>query len=360
MVEKNELKIPNRDEQYMNLINKISEITEHSRAQVAKAINVELIQTYWLIGQYIVEFEQDGQANAIYGSKLLTHLQKDLTHLLGKGFSRSNLQSMRLLYLRFPNCQTVSGNLSWSHYLEILGIDDELERNFYIKEVENNYWSVRELRRQKNSGLFYRLALAKDKEEVLTLAKVGNDIQKPNDIIKSSYVLEFLNLPERNYSESQLEDELVKHLEEFLLELGRGFAFIGRQYRMTIDNDDYFADLVFYHVVLKCYVVIDLKLGQVKHQDVGQMNMYLGYFALDKNNKDDNPPIGIILGADKNDTAIKYATYGMDSNLFVSKYQLYLPDVEELKRALQEQLQISQAKIERLERGVKSKSNNER
>jgi len=346
MVEKNELQIPNRDVQYINLIDKISEVTANARGQIAKSINTELIQTYWLIGQYIVEFEQDGRASATYGSKLLNYLQKDLTHLLGKGFSRSNLQYMRLLYLRFQNCQTLSGELSWSHYLEVLGIDDELERNFYIKEVENNRWSVRELRRQKNSGLFYRLALSKNKDELLALAKVGNDIQKPNDIIKSSYVLEFLNLPEQSYSESQLENELVKHLEEFLLELGRGFAFIGRQYRMTIDNDDHFADLVFYHVILKCYVVIDLKLGKVKHQDIGQMNMYLGYFALDKNNEDDNPPIGIVLGADKNDTAIEYATYGMDSNLFVSKYQLYLPDIKELKRTLEDQLEKSQAKIE--------------
>ena len=253
---------------------------------------------------------------------------------------------MRLLYLKFPIVQTLSGQLSWSHYVEILSIANELKRNFYIKEIGNNNWSIRELKRQKNSGLFYRLALSKNKDELLDLAKVGNDIQKPNDIIKSSYILEFLNLPEKSYSESQLENELVKHLEEFLLELGRGFAFIGRQYRMTIDNDDHFADLVFYHVILKCYVVIDLKLGKVKHHDIGQMNMYLGYFALDKNNEDDNPPIGIVLGADKNDTAIEYATYGMDSNLFVSKYQLYLPDIKELKRTLENQLEKSQAKIE--------------
>jgi len=346
MLEKKELQIPNRDEQYINLIDKISEVTSHARGQIAKSINTELIQTYWLIGQYIVEFEQNGKANSAYGSKLLNFLQKDLTNLLGKGFSRSNLANMRLLYLKFPIVQTLSGQLSWSHYVEILSVDDELERNFYIKEIENNNWSIRELKRQKNSGLFYRLALAKDKDELLALAKAGNDIQKPNDIIKSSYVLEFLNLPEQSYSESQLENELVKHLEEFLLELGRGFAFIGRQYRMTIDNDDHFADLVFYHVILKCYVVIDLKLGKVKHQDVGQMNMYLGYFALDKNNEDDNPPIGIVLGADKNDTAIEYATYGIDSNLFVSKYQLYLPDIKELKRTLEDQLEKSQAKIE--------------
>ena len=152
-----------------------------------------------------------------------------------------------------------------------------------------------------------------------------------------------MNLSEKNYSENQLENELVKHLEEFLLELGKGFAFISRQYRITIDNDEYFADLIFYHVIFKCYVIIDLKLGKVKYQ---QMNMYLGYFALDKNNEDDNPPIGIVLGADKNDIAIEYATYGMDSNLFVSKYQLYLPDVKELKRTLEDQLEKSQAKIE--------------
>lgn len=198
--EKNELHIPNRDKQYINLIDKISEVTTHSRVRIAKTINFEIIQAYWLIGQHIVEFEQNGKSYARYGSNLLNYLQKDLTYLLGKGFSRSNLQYMRLLYLKFQNCQTLSGNLSWSYYLEILGIDDDLERNFYIKEVENNRWSVRELRRQKNSGLFYRLAISKNKDEVLSLAKIGNDIQKPNDIIKSSYVLDFLNLPEKGYS----------------------------------------------------------------------------------------------------------------------------------------------------------------
>jgi predicted nuclease of restriction endonuclease-like (RecB) superfamily len=204
---------------------------------------------------------------------------------------------------------------------------------------------VRELRRQRDSGLFYRLALSKDMEEVLALARSGNQIEEPEDLIKSTYVLEFLNLPEKNYSEKTLEAELIKHLEEFLLELGRGFAFIGRQYRMTIDNHDYFADLVFYHVVLKRYVIIELKIGTVRHEDIGQMNLYLGYFAIDKTNEDDNPPIGIVLGADKDDVMVQYATYGMDSNLFVAKYQLHLPDVDELRNVLLNQLEKNKKEV---------------
>jgi predicted nuclease of restriction endonuclease-like (RecB) superfamily len=269
----------------------------------------------------------------------LLNLSKDLTALLGKGFLKSNLFNMRLFYTCFPIFQTVSGILSWSHIIEIVNIDNELERNFYLAETTNENWSVRQLKQQKERGLFMQLALSKNKEQILTLAEKGNTIEKPEDIIKSTYTLDFLDIPEVKHSETTLESALIENLEHFLLELGKGFAFVGRQYRLTVDNTNYYADLVFYHIILKCYVVIDLKIGKVRHEDIGQMNMYLGYFAIDKNNDGDNPPIGIILAKEKDEVMVQYAMYGNNNNLFVSKYQMYLPDVEDLRKLLYRKLE---------------------
>lgn len=330
--------LDNKEDNYNHLLDKIISELRKWQSSTFYAINNALLVTYWNIGQYIVEFEQAGKSTAGYGKNLLINLSKDLTIRLGKGFSKSNLFNMRLFYIRFPKFQTVSGKLAWSHYLEILGIEDDMERTFYLTETENNQWSVRELRRQKESWLFYRLALSKDKKGILKLSQQGVEITRPEDIVKDTYVLEFLGLPEQSYKERDFENALISHLEEFLLELGKGFAFIARQYRLNIDNNNYYADLVFYHVILKCYVIIDLKVGKVTHQDIGQMNMYLGYFAIDKNNADDNSPIWIILWADKNDIMVEYATYGIDTNLFVSKYQLLLPNVDELKQLVQEEM----------------------
>jgi predicted nuclease of restriction endonuclease-like (RecB) superfamily len=328
------------DKQYTQLLNEIHATFESGKNNAIQTVNHALVQTYWTIGRYIVEYEQRGDEKAKYGDELLLRLSKDLTAMIGKGFSKSNIFNMRLFYYRFPIFQTVSGILSWSHYLEIISIDDELERKFYLAETMNNHWSVRELRRQKKSGLFMRLALSTDKPDILALSEKGVEIAKPEDIVKNTYVLEFLGLPEKKkYSENDLEMALIHHLEEFLLELGRGFAFIGRQYRITIDNRDYFADLVFYHVILKRYVVIELKKGEITPEDIGQLNLYLGYFAIDKNNDDDKEPIGILLGAEKNDIMVKFATHGMDSKLFVSKYQLYLPNVDELRKIVAEEME---------------------
>ena len=252
------------------------------------------VEMNWNIGRYIVEFEQQGYNRAEYGTQLIQKLSKDLSLRIGKGFSRSNLFNMRLLYIRFPKFQTLSGKLSWSHYLELIGIENELERNFYFAESSNQNWSVRQLRDYIGRGLFYQLAESKQKNEIIELSH-GNSLSHPVDIIKSTYYLDFLEIKSPDYSEGDLEDALIRHMEQFLLELGKGFAFIGRQYRLTIDNEDYYADLVFYHIILKCYVIIDLKRGKVKHEDIGHMNMYLGYFAYDKNIEGDNPPIGIIL-----------------------------------------------------------------
>lgn len=191
------------------------------------------------------------------------------------------------------------------------------------------------------------MATSKDAGDISSLSNNGLQVTQPKDIVKDTYFFDFLNLKAPDYSEGDLEDALIKPMEDFLLELGKGFAFIGRQYRLTIDNDDYYADLVFYHVILKCYVIIDLKRGKVKHEDIGQMNMYLGYFAMDKNTEGDNPPIGIILAADKNDVMVQYATYGMDANLFVAKYQLYLPEISELKSLVQAELDRLNCKTEK-------------
>jgi predicted nuclease of restriction endonuclease-like (RecB) superfamily len=240
----------------------------------------------------------------------------------------------------------VSGKLSWSHIIEIVNVDDKLERNFYLAETTNEQWSVRELRHQKERGLFMQLALGKSKEQILSLSQKGNVVENPEDVIKNTYTLDFLNLPEFKSSESALEDALIENLEHFLLELGKGFAFVGRQYRLTVNNTNYYADLVFYHIILKCYVVIDLKIGKVKQEDIGQMNLYLGYFAIDKNDGD-NPPIGIILAKEKDEVMVQYAMYGNNNNLFVSKYQFYLPKLDELRNVLSKQIEVKSNEIKK-------------
>jgi len=322
------------DKQYDLLIQQISSLVHNAKKQVATTIDSVLVETYWNIGKYIVEFEQDGSAKARYGDRLLVNLSNDLTAQLGKGYSKSNLFNMRLFYSRYPIFQTVSGKLGWSHIIELISIDNELERNFYLAESINENWSVRTFKQQKERGLFMQLALGKSSEKVLELSKSGNLVENSEDIIKDTYTLDFLNIPEQKHSESILEDALIENLEHFLLELGKGFAFVGRQYRLTINNTNYYADLVFYHIILKCYVVIDLKIGKVKQEDIGQMNLYLGYFAIDKNNQGDNPPIGIILAKEKDEVMVQYAMYGNNNNLFVSKYQFYLPDLEELRKVV--------------------------
>jgi predicted nuclease of restriction endonuclease-like (RecB) superfamily len=243
---------------------------------------------------------------------------------------------MRLLYLRFPISQKPSHQLSWSHYVELLKLDDELERQFYEHQAIKEHWSVPELKRQKSASLFLRLAAGKDKAGILQLARKGQVVGQPADILREPYVFEFLKITEpHQMSETQLETLLCDHLQPFLLELGKGFTFVGRQYRISINNTHYRVDLVFYHRILRCFVLIDLKLDEVKHHHIGQMNLYLGYFANEENIEGDNPPIGIILSRQKDELLVEYATYQMDSQLFVQKYQLYLPDRESLQRELE-------------------------
>ena len=319
----------------MRLIAHISNLWDEAKGKAAIAVNTELLEANWLTSRYIVEFEQGGNAKARYGEQLITNIAKDLTRIRGKGFSRSNLIYMRKFYLTFPKSETLSHQLTWSHYLELLKCDDFLEMQFYMKESIKDKWSVRELKRQINSSLFHRLALSTDKEGVLCLANEGHQVQKPADIIRDPYVLEFTGIPQRKrYKESELENALKTNMEQFLLELGRGFAFMGRQYVIPIGSKRFKVDMVFYNAILKCYVLIDLKRAEIKHGDIGQMNLYLNYFKNEICQPDDNPPIGIVLGAKKDEILMEYALQGIDNQLFVARCQLYLPKREELQAQL--------------------------
>ena len=321
---------------YTQLVSQISETFVQGRQKAVLTVNFYLVETYWQIGQYIVEYEQGGSEKAEYGKRLLEELSKDLSLLHGKGFSLSNMKRMRQFYLSYPIGAKPSHQLSWSHYVELLKIDDPLERSFYEKQTLIEHWSIPELKRQKKSSLYLRLAASKDKEGILKLAQEGQKIVHPADIIREPYILDFLQIPEpHQISETELETRIISQLQHFLLEMGKGFAFVGRQYRVMLGNRAHRIDLVFYHYILKCFVLIDLKRETAGYEDIGQMNMYLGYFEKEENNKGDNSPIGIVLAREKDEYVVEYAMHNISSRLFVSKYQLYLPTKEELKRIIE-------------------------
>jgi predicted nuclease of restriction endonuclease-like (RecB) superfamily len=307
---------------------------EAARQNVARQVNSELLTAYWNIGRIIVEHEQNSNERAEYGTQTLKELSKALTAEFGKGFSRSNLQNMRSFYLAYPIRQTPSGKLSWSHYCELLSISDESKRGFYEKETVNSYWSVRELKRQISTSLYERLLLSEgktNKETVLSLAQHGIEMSSPADIIKDPYVFEFLGIPENKpLLESDLEKALVQQIEKFLLELGRGFMFVGTQQRVTLNNIHSYVDMVFYNKILRAYVLIELKTVKLLPEAVGQLNMYLNYYNAEINDETDNPPIGIILCTDKDAVAAEYALGGLSNNIFASRYVSYIPDKEEL------------------------------
>lgn len=317
-----------------SMILEIRELLENARKNVAQQVNTQLLTTYWNIGRIIVEYEQQNQIRADYGKQTLRELSKELTREFGKGFSRSNLQNMRAFYLAYEKRQTVSGKLSWSHYCELLSITDENKRSFYEKESINSGWSVRDLKRQIDSSLYERLLLSSgdaNKEKVLSLAQKGIEINQPADIIRDPYVFEFLGVPENKpILESDLEKALVVQIEKFLLELGRGFMFVGTQQRVTLNNTHYYVDMVFYNKILRAYVLIELKTKKLTPEAAGQLNMYLNYYAAEVNDPDDNPPIGIILCTEKDSIAAEYALGGLSNNIFASRYVLYMPDKEQL------------------------------
>ena len=320
-----------------SMMNEIRELLLNARQRVAVQVNTELLSTYWNVGKIIVEHEQENKDRADYGKQTLKELSKELTKEFGKGFSVStvsNLQFMRRFYQSYQIQQTVSVKLSWSHYCELLTISDLDKRSFYEKETINSGWSIRELKRQISTSLYERLLLSEgktNKETVLALAEKGIEMSTPLDIIKDPYVFEFLGVPENKpMLESDLEKALVAQIEKFLLELGRGFMFVGTQQRITLNNTHYYVDMVFYNKILRAYVLIELKTTKLTPEAAGQLNMYLNYYAAEVNDEHDNPPIGIILCTDKDSIAAEYALGGLSNNIFASRYVSYIPNKEQL------------------------------
>lgn len=333
-----------------NLFHQASAHIEDARNRVQRSINSEMVKAYWQIGKNIVNAEQLGESKAQYGKFILKELSERLTNKYGRGFSISTLKDIRQFYLTYSNAEMshavrgqfeskIEPNLGWIHYRSLMRVDRLEARQFYTIEAIKNSWSGRELERQINSLLFDRLARSKDKEGLLSLVHEGQEINKPEDAIKEPLILEFLGLPESNrLVESELEEAIINNLQKFLLELGTGFSFIGRQKRLTFDGDHFYADLVFYHVILKCYVIIDLKTKKLSHADLGQMQLYVNYFDSEIKQENDNPTIGLVLCTQKSDEMAKYLLGDKAKQIFASKYQLHLPTEEQLKMEIQKEV----------------------
>lgn len=379
-MDKNEILPINRD-----FLQSVSDVLAHARKNAKTAVNLSMVYAYFEIGRMIVEEEQHGANRAAYGTQLLKELSAYLTKNFGKGFSVGNLKNIRQFYKvysedqigktvfsqfenlpaistgrkfyltyandqigqtlsdQFENLPAISTGrkfyLSWSHYLKLMRIDNIEERHFYEIESVKNDWSLSELKRQYNSSLYERLALSTDKDKVYRLALEGQTIESPKDVVKDPYVLEFLGLPELpSYSETELESRIIDHLQQFLLELGTGFAFVGRQERFTFDEEHFMVDLVFYNRLLRCFVLFDLKIGELKHQDIGQMQMYVHYYDREVKLPEENPTIGIILCRDKNNAVVEMTLPENNSQIFASKYETVLPSKEALQKLLQEQI----------------------
>lgn len=319
----------------MTFYNQIKEILANARAKVYSAANFAMVDAYWEIGKSIVE-KQGGNATAEYGTSLLKELSKQMTADFGKGFTVTNLSYMRQFYLAFPNRHTLCDKLSWSHYRLLMRVENESARQFYIEESVKSSWSVRQLERQINTFSYQRLLASHGNYEVVEDTTKREPAKTPEDVIRDPYVLEFLGLEQSaSFYESDLEQALIDHLQKFLLELGRGFSFVGRQHRISFDNQHFYIDLVFYNYILKCFVLIDLKTGKLTHQDIGQMQMYVNYYTRELMNEGDNPPIGILLCADKNDSVVRYTLSEDNKQIFTSKYMLYLPTEEELQKEIE-------------------------
>ena len=328
-----------------NYYNKINDLILKTKQNVAKNINYEMVELYFEIGSTINELIENYNLEASQ-NKILKLFSEKLTQEFGQGFSVSNLKKMKKFYLTYEGGSTLWNQLSWSHNRLIMNIDNEAKRTFYLEETIKSNWSVRQLERQINSFYYERLlSTSKEhKEEVKNEINLLEKKEKVQDFIKDPYVLEFLDIKDRRFLEKDLESNLLEHISEFLLELGRGFSFVARQKRIDVDGDNFYIDLVFYNFVLKCFVLIDLKLDKLTHQDIGQMDFYVRYYDNEIKAEDDNPTIGIILCSDKKDTIVKYSVLNDNKNLFASKYQLYLPTEEELAREIQKQKEEFEAK----------------
>ena len=321
-----------------NFYNKVSDLLKAARKSVIQTVNHTMVITYYEIGKLIVNEEQQGKEKAKYGMNLINDLSKKLSDEFGKGFSPTNIKQMRSFYLTYSKSQTPSDEfkLSWSHYIKLMRIDDENERKFYEIEACKNNWSLKELQRQYDSALYTRLALSRDKDKILELSEKGLLLEKPKDAIKDPYVLEFIGLPEKSdYSENDLEQGLIDKLEHFLLELGTGFTFVARQRRISFEDKHFRIDLVFYNRILKCFVLIDLKIGELRHQDIGQMQMYVNYYDREIKLIEENKTIGLILCQNKSESVVKYTLPENNEQIFASKYQTILPSQEKLKELIE-------------------------
>ncbi|RLD56378.1 MAG: hypothetical protein DRJ01_15335 [Bacteroidetes bacterium] len=339
----------------IDFYNKITKLLKNARSKVVQVVNTTMVYTYFEIGRIIVEEEQKGKERAEYGKKILKKLSQKLNKEFGRGFSVDNLENMRKFYLTYSISETVSRKsisrksetvsrkfeniefqLSWSHYLFLMKIDNLDERKFYEIEAQNNGWSLRELQRQFDTALFERLVLSRDEKGVKELSIKGQIIAKPEDTVKDPYVLEFLGLPEKSkYSETELEQKIIDKLEHFLLELGKGFTFVGRQVRFTFDDKHFRVDLVFYNRILQCFVLVDLKIGEISHQDLGQMQMYVNYYDRKVKLENENRTIGIILCRTKSETLVEMTLPENNEQIFASKYMTVLPSKEELKELME-------------------------
>ena len=321
-----------------------------ARSKVYQTANFAMVEAYWNIGKSIIE-EQGGNEKAEYGAGLLKELSKQMTHDFGKGFTVTNLKYMRQFYLTFPNGHALRDELSWTHYRLLMKVENGNAREFYMQEAVKAGWSTRQLERQINTFFYERLLSSKNKEKVAAEIQTLDAAKTPEDIIRDPYVLEFLGLnPNDDFYESDLEQALITHLQKFLLELGRGFSFVARQKRITFDGRHFWIDLVFYNYILKCFVLIDLKIGDLTHQDLGQMQMYVHYYERELMNEGDNPPIGIVLCADKSESVVKYTLPENETQIFASKYKLYLPSEEELLQELRREYRaLENEKLEETE-----------
>lgn len=317
---------------------RIRSILRLGRRQALQAVNTAMVQTYWQVGREIAEEEQRGADRAEYGARLIESLARQLTGEFGKGFDRSNLWNMRAVYRAFPILDALRRELSWTHYRLLARVQNPQARGFYEAECANAHWSTRELERQISALLYERLALSRDEAGRQALAQRGHEIHHPEDLIKDPFVLEFTGLPERaRLQETALEEALMDHLQKFLLELGKGFAFMGRQQRITLEGDHFYVDMVFYNRLARCFVLVDLKVRKLTHEDLGQMQMYVNYYAREMTADHENPPIGLLLCAEKNEAVVRYTLPEENRQIFASRYQLYLPTEQELQGQMEQE-----------------------
>lgn len=322
---------------FSRLVSAITQQIEQARGQVRQAVNTAMVQSYWEIGRLIVEHEQQGNSRAGYGKQQLQQLSQQLTERLGKGFDVRNLRNMRQFYQSFPKRNAVRTELSWTHYRTLLRIENAQARDWYLQEAINQSWSARALERQISTLYYERLLASQDKSLVEAEAQQNTQplAETARDYLRDPYILDFLNLQDKTYQESQLEQAIISNLQQFLLELGKGFAFVERQQRIRFDDEDFYIDLVFYNFKLKCFLLVDLKLGKLRHQDIGQMDTYVRLYDEQRKGSDDNPTIGLVLCSEKSEAVVKYSVLAEQKQLFAAKYLPYLPSEDELKRELE-------------------------